>query len=547
MAPADLPGAPASDALPGSRARKRRSAAAGARFFFTSQARPHARPSASRPAGREDTYSIWHEVELAPGDQYTVDAGHAALVPGGQPGRGGLRVFHPQPRRVRHLHRPGDRACHPHRLKAASPWGSVETPGSARPEGGAGRGHCRLAGEPAVRLRHGGHLRDQRRPAEGVSALALLAGVYGRHGDDRHDCRRLAPWANWRTSSAARTRFSWWRPATSFRRWLASSCRSWWELLAARFIGGLAIGGTSVVTPMYIAEISPPRLRGRLVMINQLNIVLGIFLCFISNYVIACHYSFEVAWRWMLGVLAFPSVVFFLSIFWILESPRSLVKRGRLADARRSLGRLGEDDVEGELAAIQASLADRPGHVQERLFRRPHWRPLLLCFAVAVFNQLTGINAILYYTPEIFSKAGAGAKASAAAVDRHRRHAAVVHHRRHVHHRSLRAANSAVDRIGGHDAVPGLGRRRVRRRPGRLAGRSAAGAGRPDRLDRLLCHVAGGGHVRVHLRDLPQRGPRQGPGLRHPRPLGHGHDRDVDLPGPGRVVRRRGVRLLCRR
>ena len=114
--------------------------------------------------------------------------------------------------------------------------------------------------------------------------------------------------------------------------------QQWWELLAARFIGGLAIGGTSVVTPMYIAEISPPRLRGRLVMINQLAIVLGIFFCFISNYVIACHYSFEVAWRWMFGVLAFPSIVFFLSIFWILESPRSLVKRGRLADAKGRSG-----------------------------------------------------------------------------------------------------------------------------------------------------------------------------------------------------------------
>ncbi len=186
----------------------------------------------------------------------------------------------------------------------------------------------------------------------------------------------------------------------------------WWELLAARFVAGLAIGGTSVVTPMYIAEISPPRLRGRLVMINQLNIVLGIFLCYISNYLIACHYSFEVAWRWMLGMLAFPSVIFFLSILGILESPRSLVKRGRLADAKKVLERLGEEDVDGELAAIRASLADRPGHAQERLFRHPHWRPVLLCFAVAVFNQLTGINAILYYTPEIFSKAGVGAEAS---------------------------------------------------------------------------------------------------------------------------------------
>ena len=188
--------------------------------------------------------------------------------------------------------------------------------------------------------------------------------------------------------------------------------QSWWELLAARFVSGLAIGGTSVVTPMYIAEISPPRLRGRLVMINQLAIVLGIFLCFISNYFVACHYSFHDAWRWMLGILAFPSVVFFLSILWISESPRSLVKRGLLADARRSLERLGEEDVDGALAAIRASLEDRPGHAQARLFRRPHGRPVLLCFAMAVFNQLTGINAILYYTPKIFSKAGVGAEAS---------------------------------------------------------------------------------------------------------------------------------------
>ncbi len=163
---------------------------------------------------------------------------------------------------------------------------------------------------------------------------------------------------------------------------------------------------------MYIAEISPPRLRGRLVMINQLNIVLGIFLCYISNYLIACHYPFEVAWRWMLGMLAFPSLIFFLSILGILESPRSLAKRGRLADAKKVLQRLGEEDADGALAAIQASLADRPGHAQERLFRDPHWRPLLLCFAMAVFNQLTGINAILYYTPKIFASAGVGAEAS---------------------------------------------------------------------------------------------------------------------------------------
>jgi sugar porter (SP) family MFS transporter len=185
--------------------------------------------------------------------------------------------------------------------------------------------------------------------------------------------------------------------------------RNWWEFLFARFLGGLAIGGVSMVAPMYIAEISPPRLRGRLVMVNQLNIVIGILLSYISNYYIAQHFEFDVAWRWMLGLLALPSAVFFLLIFRVPESPRSLVKRGRLAEARSVLEQLGDEDVEGELAAIQASLADRPGHVQERLFHTPHWRPVILAGVMAMFNQLTGINAILYYAPKIIESAGATA------------------------------------------------------------------------------------------------------------------------------------------
>ena len=183
--------------------------------------------------------------------------------------------------------------------------------------------------------------------------------------------------------------------------------QDWWEFLAARFVGGLAIGGASVVSPMYIAEISPPHLRGRLVTVSQLNLVVGILLCYVSNYVVAQYLEFDVAWRWMLGLAAFPSVVFFLLIFGIPESPRWLVKVGRPADARRSFQRLGVEDVDRELDAIQASLADRPGHVQDRLFQRAYLRSVLLASAVAVFNQLTGINAILDYAPKIFSMAGA--------------------------------------------------------------------------------------------------------------------------------------------
>ena len=183
--------------------------------------------------------------------------------------------------------------------------------------------------------------------------------------------------------------------------------QSWRGFLIARYLGGLAIGGASMVTPMYIAEISPPRLRGRLVMVNQLNIVIGILLSYISNYLVAQYFPFELAWRWMLGVLALPSAAFFFMIFTVPESPRSLVKRGRLAEAKEVLERLGDEDVESELAAIQASLSDQAGQARERLFQRPYWRPVLLACAMAMFNQLTGINAVLYYAPHIFRMAGA--------------------------------------------------------------------------------------------------------------------------------------------
>ena len=183
--------------------------------------------------------------------------------------------------------------------------------------------------------------------------------------------------------------------------------RNWPEFLFFRFLAGLAIGGASMVTPMYIAEISPPRLRGRLVMVNQLNIVVGVLLAFVSNYAIAHCFAFDVAWRWMFGLLTLPSGAFFFLIFTVPESPRHLVKKGRLSEARRVLEQLGDENVENELAAIQASLADQPGHVQERLFGPPYWRFVFLAGAMAAFNQLTGINAVLYYGPNIFRIAGA--------------------------------------------------------------------------------------------------------------------------------------------
>ncbi len=180
-----------------------------------------------------------------------------------------------------------------------------------------------------------------------------------------------------------------------------------------RFIGGLAIGGASVVSPMYIAEISPARLRGRLVELNQLNIVIGILLAFLSNYVTAQVVGSGEAWRWMLGIMAVPSALFFATLFFIPESPRWLVKVGRAAEARGVLESVGDEDVEAEMTEIVASLTD-DGLGGDRLLQRRYLKPILLAWAVAMLNQLSGINAMLYYAPRIFQMAGAGENAALA-------------------------------------------------------------------------------------------------------------------------------------
>jgi MFS transporter, SP family, xylose:H+ symportor len=176
-----------------------------------------------------------------------------------------------------------------------------------------------------------------------------------------------------------------------------------------RFIGGLAVGGASVVSPMYIAEIAPARMRGRLVAVNQLNVVVGILLAFLSNYLIAQLVAGDWAWRGMLGIEAVPAMLFFGLLFFIPESPRWLVKQGRQAEARAVLERVGEGDVEVEMAEIVASLRADAGRAQEGLFQRRYAFPIVLAWTVAMFNQLSGINALMYYAPRIFQMAGAAA------------------------------------------------------------------------------------------------------------------------------------------
>ena len=188
----------------------------------------------------------------------------------------------------------------------------------------------------------------------------------------------------------------------------------WWSFLVFRILGGVGVGAASVIAPLYIAEIAPARYRGRLVASVQFNIVLGIQLAFLSNYVIAGLGLGEDDWRWMLGVQAAPSAAFFVLAFLIPESPRWLVGRGRPDEARRVLLKIGADEaVDAEIAEIQESLrSTESGAEGEALFQRAYLRPILLATAVAAFNQLSGINAVLYYAPTVFEMAGAGKDAA---------------------------------------------------------------------------------------------------------------------------------------
>lgn len=177
---------------------------------------------------------------------------------------------------------------------------------------------------------------------------------------------------------------------------------NWYSFLFFRFIGGLAVGASSVVGPMYIAEVSPSHWRGRFVAFFQFNIVFGIVIAYLSNY---CISGIPNDWQWMLGVLAIPALLFGILLNTVPESPRWLVKKHRDEQARQSLIKIGETDVDKELAEIEASLSSDTGS-NESLFQRKYLKPLLYAFFIATFNQLSGINSILYYAPRIFELSG---------------------------------------------------------------------------------------------------------------------------------------------
>lgn len=168
-----------------------------------------------------------------------------------------------------------------------------------------------------------------------------------------------------------------------------------------RFIGGLAIGASSVIAPMYISEISPAGVRGRMTALFQFNVITGILLAYVSNYLLR-DFGGADSWRWMLGVGSAPAVVFFFLLFLVPESPRFLIKAGKTDAARLILQRSDVEHIEEEITEIKKSM----DLVKEKLFSRRFIKPISIAFLVAMFNQLSGINAILYYAPRIFELSG---------------------------------------------------------------------------------------------------------------------------------------------
>ena len=181
---------------------------------------------------------------------------------------------------------------------------------------------------------------------------------------------------------------------------------NWGALVTFRFIGGLGVGGSSVLGPMYIAEIAPAKLRGRLVGFFQFNVVFGILVAYFSNYLIGLQRFGASEWRWELGVTAIPAALFFMMLFSIPRSPRWLVKKGRVAEARTVLQMTGDESYEHDLQEIVDSINLEQSQATEKLFTRKYAFPIFLAVSIGMFNQLSGINVILYYLNDIFAHAG---------------------------------------------------------------------------------------------------------------------------------------------
>jgi len=181
---------------------------------------------------------------------------------------------------------------------------------------------------------------------------------------------------------------------------------NWPAFLVFRFIGGLGIGASSVLGPVYIAELAPAKWRGRLVATFQFNVVFGILLAYVSNFVIRTMHLGATEWRWQVGIATLPALVFLALLFGIPRSPRWSASRNEINEALAVLKMMGEPDPDAELADIQAAIAQEHATAHEPVFRWKYRYPLFLAISLGAFNQLAGINSILYYINYIFSSAG---------------------------------------------------------------------------------------------------------------------------------------------
>lgn len=181
---------------------------------------------------------------------------------------------------------------------------------------------------------------------------------------------------------------------------------NWKVLVLSRVVGGLAIGGSSVLGPMYIAEIAPPNWRGRLVGCFQFNVVVGILVAFVSNFGVGLLHLGDMEWRCKLGIPALPSALFFLMLFATPRSPRWLAKKGRVEEARAALQTFGHQSIDQELHDILESLQYQDD--REPFFSWKYRLPIFLAVSIVAFNQLSGINAVWYYLNDIFARAGFG-------------------------------------------------------------------------------------------------------------------------------------------
>ncbi len=188
---------------------------------------------------------------------------------------------------------------------------------------------------------------------------------------------------------------------------------NWYVFLFLRFLGGLGVGVSCVIAPIYISEISPAGSRGRLVALFQFNVVLGILIAYVSNYFIGNWLQGSAAWRFMLGIQTLPSIIFLLGIRFIPESPRWLIlHKNKVDEALAILIRIHPEDASQVMTDIVTHRDSRQGMTRSSLWSKKYRAPAIMAILIAFFNQVSGINAIIYYAPRIFEMTGLGKSAS---------------------------------------------------------------------------------------------------------------------------------------